>query len=165
MLRPERHAGKKEEGRFFSRLLLWYEHRLDWVFAHQRLTLGVALGTLALTVVLYIVVPKGFFPVQDTGVIQGIAEAPQDTSFTAMAERQHQLADLILQDPAVESVVFFVGVDGINQSLGTSRLTVELKPLSERDARRPGHCQAPHGAGREPAGADPLHAARAGSDH
>lgn len=137
MLRPERHAGEKEEGRFFSRLLLWYEHRLDWVFAHQRLTLGVVLGTLALTVVLYIVVPKGFFPVQDTGVIQGIAEAPQDTSFTAMAERQRQLADLILQDPAVESVVFFVGVDGINQSLGTSRLTVELKPLSERDARAP----------------------------
>ena len=82
-------------------------------------------------------VPKGFFPVQDTGVIQGIAEAPQDTSFAAMAERQRQLADLILRDPAVESVVFFVGVDGINQSLGTSRLTVELKPLSERDARAP----------------------------
>lgn len=124
----------------------------------------MALGTLALTVVLYIVVPKGFFPVQDTGVIQGIAEAPQDTSFTAMAERQHQLADLILQDPAVESVVFFVGVDGINQSLGTSRLTVELKPLSERDARRPAIAKRLMERPRA-CRADPLHAARAGSDH
>lgn len=140
MLRPERHAGEKA-GRFFSRLLLWYERRLDWVFAHQRLTLGVALGTLAFTVLLYVVTPKGFFPVQDTGVIQGIAEAPQDTSFAAMAGRQRQLAEMILQDPAVESVVFFVGVDGINQSMGTSRLTVELKPLAERDARAPAIAQ------------------------
>lgn len=137
MLRPERHAEEKEAGRFFSRLLLWYEHRLDWVLSHQTLTLGVAVGTLALTVALYMVVPKGFFPVQDTGVIQGIAEAPQDTSFAAMAERQRELARVIMEDPAVESVVFFVGVDGINQSLGTSRLTVELKALSERDARAP----------------------------
>ncbi|HZF61623.1 MAG TPA: MdtB/MuxB family multidrug efflux RND transporter permease subunit [Desulfovibrio sp.] len=140
MLRPEQHDGAHAEqgdGRFFTRLLAWYEEKLDWVLQHQSLTLAVAVGTLVLTVLLYIGVPKGFFPVQDTGVIQGMAEAPQDTSFEAMAGRQRQLADLILQDPAVESVVFFVGVDGVNQSMGTSRLSVELKPLEDRDARAP----------------------------
>lgn len=140
MLRPEQHDGTHTEqgdGRFFTRLLAWYEEKLDWVLQHQSLTLAVAVGTLVLTVLLYIGVPKGFFPVQDTGVIQGMAEAPQDTSFEAMAGRQRQLADLILQDPAVESVVFFVGVDGVNQSMGTSRLSVELKPLEDRDARAP----------------------------
>ena len=140
MLRPEQHDGTHAEqgdGRFFTRLLAWYEEKLDWVLQHQSLTLAVAVGTLVLTVLLYIGVPKGFFPVQDTGVIQGMAEAPQDTSFEAMAGRQRQLADLILQDPAVESVVFFVGVDGVNQSMGTSRLSVELKPLEDRDARAP----------------------------
>ena len=140
MLRPEQHDGshaQQEDGRFFTRLLAWYEEKLDWVLQHQSLTLAVAVGTLVLTVLLYIGVPKGFFPVQDTGVIQGMAEAPQDTSFEAMAGRQRQLADLILQDPAVESVVFFVGVDGVNQSMGTSRLSVELKPLEDRDARAP----------------------------
>ncbi len=140
MLRPEQHDGthaQQGDGRFFTRLLAWYEEKLDWVLQHQSLTLAVAVGTLVLTVLLYIGVPKGFFPVQDTGVIQGMAEAPQDTSFEAMAGRQRQLADLILQDPAVESVVFFVGVDGVNQSMGTSRLSVELKPLEDRDARAP----------------------------
>ncbi len=145
MLRPEHHAsqhtdnhtGQQEGGGFFTHLLAWYEEKLDWVLCHQSLTLAVAAGTLVLTVLLYVIVPKGFFPVQDTGVIQGIAEAPQDTSFEAMAGRQRQLADVILQDPAVEGVVFFVGVDGINQSLGTSRLSVELKPLEDRDARSP----------------------------
>lgn len=150
MLRPNRHGaasgnggqadradGGAEAGGFFQRLLEMYAHGLDWVFAHQRLTLCTALATLMLTVALYMLVPKGFFPVQDTGIIQGIAEAPQDSSFTAMAARQDDLAKIIMEDPAVESVVFFVGVDGINQSPGTSRLTVELKPLSERDARAP----------------------------
>ena len=139
MLRPERHGSAKHEepGRFFSQLLAWYERKLDMVLRHQRLTLAVALGTMALTVALYVIVPKGFFPVQDTGVIQGIAEAPQDTSFEAMAGRQRELADLLLRDPAVASVVFFVGVDGINQSLATSRLTIALTPLADRDARAP----------------------------
>lgn len=140
MLRPEQHNGnhaQQGDGGFFTLLLAWYEEKLDWVLQHQSLTLAVAVGTLVLTVLLYIGVPKGFFPVQDTGVIQGVAEAPQDTSFEAMAGRQRQLADLILQDPAVESVVFFVGVDGVNQSMGTSRLSVELKPLDDRDARAP----------------------------
>lgn len=142
MLRPERHGARNgrhsgEPGRFFRRLLAWYGRTLDMVLRHQRLTLAVALGTMALTVALYVLVPKGFFPVQDTGVIQGIAEAPQDTSFAAMAGRQRELAELILRDPAVAGVVFFVGVDGINQSLATSRLTIALKPLAERDARAP----------------------------
>ncbi|MDE5879414.1 MAG: efflux RND transporter permease subunit, partial [Desulfovibrio sp.] len=138
MLRPERHGVRREEpGRFFARLLAWYERKLDMVLRHQRLTLTVALLTMALTVALYVLVPKGFFPVQDTGVIQGIAEAPQDTSFEAMAGRQRELAELLLRDPAVASVVFFVGVDGINQSLATSRLTIALTPLADRDARAP----------------------------
>ncbi len=126
---------------FFSRLLAWYDRRLTWVFRHQGLTLFVAAATLILTVALYIIVPKGFFPVQDTGVLQGIAESPQDTSFAAMAGRQRELADLLLSDPAVQSAVFFVGVDGINQSLATSRVTVALKPLAMRDERAPGIAQ------------------------
>ena len=139
MLHPQamRHEKRQAESGFFARLLDWYARKLDWVLAHQGLTLLVALGTLALTVFLYIVVPKGFFPTQDTGVIQGIAEAPQDSSFAAMTRRQKELSDLILADPAVDSVVFLVGVDGVNPSLGTSRLTVNLKPLADRDARAP----------------------------
>ncbi|WP_374280131.1 MdtB/MuxB family multidrug efflux RND transporter permease subunit [Desulfovibrio sp.] len=140
MLRPEEHTknhAEQQNDGFFTCLLAWYEAKLDWVLHHQGLTLAVAGGTLVLTVLLYVVVPKGFFPVQDTGVIQGIAEAPQDTSFEAMAGRQRQLAEAILEDRAVESVVFFVGVDGINQSMGTSRLSIELKPLEDRDARAP----------------------------
>ena len=141
MLRPDHYrkgGGDGQDARgFFARLLDWYARRLDWVLAHQRLTLMVALATLVLTVLLYVVVPKGFFPTQDTGVLQGIAEWPQDTSFAAMAGRQQALAEGILADPAVESVVFQVGVDGINPSLGTSRLTVNLKPLADRDARAP----------------------------
>ncbi|MBO6171253.1 MAG: multidrug efflux RND transporter permease subunit [Desulfovibrio sp.] len=135
MLRPGH--GARREGGFFDRLLAWYERALDRVLAHQGPMLAVAAGTLALTVALYALVPKGFFPVQDTGVIQGIAEAAQDSSFEAMARRQRELADVILQDPAVAGVVFLVGVDGVNPSMGTSRLTVELKPLEERDARAP----------------------------
>ena len=139
MLHPQamRHEKQQAESGFFARLLRWYAGKLDWVLAHQGLVLLVALGTLALTVFLSIVVPKGFFPTQDTGVIQGIAEAPQDSSFAAMTRRQKELSDLILADPAVDSVVFLVGVDGVNPSLGTSRLTVNLKPLADRDARAP----------------------------
>ena len=136
ILRP---AAKKSHGHgtFFTGLLHWYEQRLDWVLRHQGLTLSVAGGTLLLTVLLYIVVPKGFFPVQDTGVIQGIAETRQSTSFPAMVERQHELADIIMADPAVADMVAFVGVDGVNATLNASRLTINLKPLSERDERAP----------------------------
>ncbi|MBQ7608594.1 MAG: efflux RND transporter permease subunit [Desulfovibrionaceae bacterium] len=123
---------KAQESSFFMRLLAWYERKLDFVFAHQGATLLVALGTLVLTCLLYVLIPKGFFPVQDTGIIQGIAELPQDSSFTNMTNRQKSIASCLLQDPAVESLAFFVGVDGLNQSPGTSRLTIKLKSLDER---------------------------------
>ncbi len=122
---------------FFPKLLRLYDKALGWTFAHQRFMLFVAAASLVVTCLLYIVVPKGFFPVQDTGLLQGIAEAPQSTSFSAMAKRQQSLADLLLSDPAVRRVAFFVGVDGQNPSLATSRLTVELKSLDERDERAP----------------------------
>lgn len=134
MLKKEEKGG---EGRFSRGLLRWYDRQLIWVFRHQKTVLAIAFLTLVLTVFLYVQVPKGFFPVQDTGVLQGIAEAPQDTSFAAMEERQRQLADFLLASQDVESAVFFVGVDGVNQSLATSRFTVNLKPLSDRSERAP----------------------------
>ena len=100
----------------------------------QTATLIVAVSTLVLTVLLYIVVPKGFFPVQDAGAIQGMSEAPQSISFTAMAERQQALARVILKDPAVESLSSFIGVDGTNTTLNSGRILINLKPLDERDA-------------------------------
>ncbi|MCR5562685.1 MAG: efflux RND transporter permease subunit [Desulfovibrio sp.] len=128
--------GGKKNG-FFEGLLACYGRALDVVFAHQTAVLVIFAATIALTGLLYMIVPKGFFPVQDTGVIQGIAEAPQDTSFAGMAARQRELGRVVLEDPAVKSVTFHVGVDGINQSLATSRLTIALKDLEERDARAP----------------------------
>ncbi len=118
--------------RAFDRLVAGYGHALVWVLDRQALTLLVAFLTLALTVLMYVVIPKGFFPVQDTGVIQGITEAAQDTSFTAMAAHQQQLADAILQDPAVESLSSFIGVDGTNTTLNAGRLQINLKPADER---------------------------------
>ena len=94
----------------------------------------VAVGTLVLTILLYWVVPKGFFPVQDTGVIQGVSEAPQSVSFPAMAQRQQALAQVILQDPAVESLSSFIGVDGTNTTPNSGRILINLKPLDQRDA-------------------------------
>ncbi len=122
---------------FFPALLRAYDRALLAVFRHQRLMLFVAVSSVAATGLLYLVVAKGFFPVQDTGLLQGIAEAPQHTSFHAMAGRQQALANLLLSDPAVRRVAFFVGVDGQNPSIATSRLTVELRALDERDARAP----------------------------
>lgn len=136
MLRGKADA-QKQDGRFFQSLLAWYDKALLWVFRHQTLMLAVAAGTMLFTVVLYIIVPKGFFPVQDTGVLQGIAEAPQHTSFQGMAGRQRQLADVLLRDPAVEDAVFFTGVDGINQTVATSRFTAALVPLADRGKRAP----------------------------
>ncbi len=92
----------------------------------------MAVATLVMTVVLYIVVPKGFFPVQDTGIILGISEAPQAISFAAMAERQQALARMLLEDPAVASLSTFIGVDGTNTTLNSGRVQINLKPLSER---------------------------------
>ena len=119
-------------GRFFDNVIERYGRMLDWVLDRQAATLLVAVGTLALTVVLYIFVPKGFFPVQDTGVIQGISEAPQSISFTAMALRQQALAKVVLQDPAVESLSSFIGVDGTNATLNSGRMLINLKPLDVR---------------------------------
>ena len=136
-----RHVPPEREGRLqrasgaaFERLIAVYGRLLNKVLDHQPATLVVAVLTLALTVGLYVFVPKGFFPVQDTGVIQGISEAGQSISFAAMAERQQALAREILKDPAVESLSSFIGVDGVNPTLNTGRLLVNLKPLAERDA-------------------------------
>ncbi len=124
----------RASGRFFERIIARYGVMLVWVLDRQRATLWVAIGMLVLTVVLYIFIPKGFFPVQDTGVIQGISEAPQSISFPAMAERQQALARAVLEDPAVESLSSFIGVDGINTTLNSGRVLINLKPLSERGA-------------------------------
>jgi len=110
-----------------------YGVALRWVLDHQPLTLVVALGTLVLTVLLYLVVPKGFFPVQDTGLIQAITEGPQSSSFAAMAERQQALADVLLRDPAVESLSSYIGVDGANSTLNNGRMLIKLKERALRD--------------------------------
>ena len=119
-------------GRWFDAVIARYGRALEWVLDRQVATLLVAAAALGLTVVLYLVVPKGFFPVQDTGVIQGISEAQQSVSFTAMAERQQALAKVVLRDPAVESLSSFIGVDGTNVTLNSGRMLINLKPLSVR---------------------------------
>jgi multidrug efflux pump len=113
-------------------MIAFYGRTLKVVLRYQTFTLLVALGTLVLTIVLYIVIPKGFFPVQDTGVIQGISQANQSISYAAMAEKQRELANIILQDPAVESLSSFIGADGINTTLNSGRVSINLKPLEER---------------------------------
>ncbi len=123
--------------RFFERVIAAYGQTLQWVLRHQTLTLIVALATLATTILLYFIAPKGFFPVQDTGIIQAITEAPQSTSFPAMADRQKALVRVILQDPAVESVSSFIGIDGTNTTLNSGRIQINLKPLDERQVRAP----------------------------
>jgi multidrug efflux pump len=137
-----RHTEKEKQGRLyrksgeiFERLIERYGRMLNWVLDRQGATLIVAIVTLLLTVVLYVLIPKGFFPIQDTGAIQGITEAPQTVSFAAMAERQQALAAAILQDPAVESLSSFIGVDGTNVTLNSGRMLINLKPLSQRDGR------------------------------
>ena len=121
-------------GRFFDGLIAGYARLLDGVLRRQGLTLLVFALTLLATVALYRTVPKGFFPVQDTGVIQAVTEGPQATSFGAMAEQQQRMAELLLQDPAVASLSSFIGVDGTNATLNTGRMLINLKPLAERDA-------------------------------
>ena len=133
---PEESHGRlyQATGRFFDNLIAGYGRMLTWVLDRQALTLLVFAVTVALTVALYTVVPKGFFPVQDTGVIQAITEASQATSFPAMAERQQALAEQILKDPAVQSLSSFIGVDGANATLNAGRMLINLKPKEERDA-------------------------------
>ncbi len=117
---------------WFSRVIRFYDRCLIVVFRHEALTLLVAVGTVALTVVLYIVIPKGFFPVQDTGLIQAVTEGPQSASFEAMSQRQRTMVEAILKDPDVLSLTSFVGVDGTNPTLNSGRMLINLKPRSER---------------------------------
>ncbi len=117
---------------WFAGVIRFYDRCLIVVFRHQVLTLLVAVGTVVLTVLLYVVIPKGFFPVQDTGLIQAVTEGPQSVSFASMSERQRVLAEAILKDPAVESLTSFVGVDGTNPTLNSGRMLINLKPRSER---------------------------------
>ncbi len=134
-----RHRPESQQGRFyrasermFNSVIDYYGRTLTWVLRHQTATLWVAAATLVCTVLLYVYIPKGFFPVQDTGVILGISAAPATVSFTAMAERQQALARVILRDPAVESLSSFIGVDGTNTTLNSGRILVNLKPLAQR---------------------------------
>ena len=117
---------------WFGQLIEWYGRRLQWVLDHQRLTLYVAVGTLVVTGLLYWLIPKGFFPDQDTGLIQGVSEAAEGVSYEAMAERQQQLAAAILKDPDVASLSSFIGVDGNNVTLNSGRFLINLKPRDER---------------------------------
>ncbi|MDB6060657.1 MAG: multidrug transporter subunit MdtC [Verrucomicrobiaceae bacterium] len=119
-------------GEWFDRIIARYGVWLSWVLQRQRETLWVVAGTIGLTVVLAIIVAKGFFPIQDTGVIQAVSEAPQSISFQAMAERQQKLADVILQDPAVASLSSFIGVDGSNATLNNGRMLINLKAHGDR---------------------------------
>ncbi|WP_089528246.1 efflux RND transporter permease subunit [Pantoea ananatis] len=123
----------RKGGEVFDWLIRGYDRLLTRVLNHQKLTLLAALATFALTALLYILVPKGFFPTQDTGLIQGVTVATQDVSFTEMARRQQALSAVIMQNPAVESVSSTIGIDGNNTSLNSGRLQINLKPFGQRD--------------------------------
>ncbi|NGM86724.1 MdtB/MuxB family multidrug efflux RND transporter permease subunit [Parapusillimonas sp. SGNA-6] len=125
---------QRKAGQWMDDLIGAYDRGLKWVLSHQMLTLWVALGTLALTVLLYAMVPKGFFPQQDTGLIQAISQGPQTVSFSSMANRQQQAVERILQDPDVSAVSSFIGIDGTNATLNTGRMQIALKPIGERSA-------------------------------
>jgi multidrug efflux pump len=134
-----RHTRKEDEGWFyrkseegFDAVIAFYGRTLQTVLRFRTITLIVTVATFVATILLYIYVPKGFFPVQDTGVILGVSEGPQNISFTAMAERQQKLAEVILRDPAVASLSSFIGIDGTNFTLNSGRIQINLKPLSER---------------------------------
>jgi multidrug efflux pump len=134
-----RHIPKEQQGRFyraseraFERMIAFYGRTLKFVLQYQTITLLVAVATLLLTIFLYIIIPKGFFPVQDTGVIQGISQASQTIGTNAMAKKQQELAKLILDDPAVESLSSFIGADGTNTTTNSGRMSINLKPLNQR---------------------------------
>jgi multidrug efflux pump len=135
ILRREENQGRfyKASERVFERMIAFYGRTLKKVLEYQTITLFVALGTLALTIFLYILIPKGFFPVQDTGVIQAISQAPENISFPAMEARQQELAKVILADPAVQSLSSFIGADGTNTTLNSGRLSINLRDLPDRD--------------------------------
>ena len=134
-----KHTPESEQGWFyrgsehaFNAIIRFYGKTLKWVLGHQTATLFVAVATLACTIILFIYIPKGFFPIQDTGVIQGISEAEQTISFQAMSERQQALAKVILKDPAVDNLESFIGIDGTNTTMNSGRVLINLKPLEER---------------------------------
>jgi multidrug efflux pump len=137
LLKPEtphdqENAFQRGSREAFDWIIELYGHALTWVLDHQPITLVIALATFAVTAMLYVMIPKGFFPLQDTGVIQAISEAPQSVSYAAMAERQQQLASIILKDPDVVSLSSFIGVDGTNNTLNSGRILINLKPYDER---------------------------------
>jgi multidrug efflux pump len=130
--RPADGHMQTESGKWFTAMVDWYAKRLSWVLDHQRLTMWVATATVALTALLYVVIPKGFFPDQDTGLIQGVSEATESISYAAMADRQQALAVAILTDPDVTSLSSFIGVDGNNVTLNSGRFLINLKPRQKR---------------------------------
>lgn len=134
-----RHQKEEEQGRFFrasermfDAVIAYYGRTLKTVLQYRTTTLLVTVGTLVATILLYIYVPKGFFPVQDTGIVLGVSEAAQNTSFPAMAQHQQELGKVILKDPAVQSLSSFIGIDGTNTTLNTGRIQINLKPLADR---------------------------------
>jgi multidrug efflux pump len=132
---PEEQQGRlfQLSERAFNGMIAFYGRTLKFVLRFQTITLLVALGTLILTIFLYIIIPKGFFPIQDTGIIQGISQAPPTIGHNAMAEKQQELAKVILADPAVQSLSSFVGADGTNITTNSGRMSINLKPLGERN--------------------------------
>ena len=135
-----KHTPENQQGRFyrasehvFESMIAFYGRTLKVVLRYQTITLLVAVATLLLTIFLYIIIPKGFFPVQDTGVIQGISQASQTIGSKAMAEKQKELAKVVLADPAVESLSSFIGADGTNTTINSGRMSINLKPLNQRD--------------------------------
>jgi multidrug efflux pump len=131
---PEEKQGRfyHESGRILQKIIDFYGRTLKVVLRYQTITLFVALGTLVLTAILYITIPKGFFPTQDTGIIQGISQAAGSTSFTQMTQLQQDLGQVLLADPAVESISSFIGADGTNTTLNSGRIQINLKPLGDR---------------------------------
>ncbi|MDR3554440.1 MAG: efflux RND transporter permease subunit [Syntrophobacteraceae bacterium] len=134
-----RHTPEEEQGEFYKksqraweRIISFYGRTLRWVLERQTATLLVAAATLVATILLYVIVPKGFFPVQDTGLIMGVSQAPESISFDAMAKRQEALAQVVLKDPAVQSLSTFIGIDGTNASQNSGRMLINLKPIGER---------------------------------
>ncbi len=136
LLKHRRAGGESQtdSGRWFTHLVRWYGERLTWVLDHERLTLWVATGTVVLTALLYLGIPKGFFPDQDTGLIQGVSEAGESVSYTAMADHQQALGAAILGDADVASLSSFIGVDGNNVTVNSGRFLINLKPRRERSS-------------------------------
>jgi multidrug efflux pump len=134
-----RHTPEEQQNGFyrwtedrFKRIIAAYGRSLNWVLQYETLTLMVAVALLALTIFQYVEIPKGFFPTQDTGIVQGITQAPESISFPAMAHKQQQLAEEILKDPAVAGISSFIGADGVNTTLNSGRIQINLKPVAER---------------------------------